>query len=77
MSQGDAEQVFTTLAAAPCKVDHLKCCGFAVGQIEKHLEAWSGSKGCVSTMHFTCTPVIYKGGKKKPKPKLLNWFGGS
>jgi len=42
VSQGDAEQVFTTAAASPRKVDHLKCCGFAVGQILKHSEAWSG-----------------------------------
>lgn len=82
MSQGDAEQVFTTTAASPCKVDHLKRCGLAVGQILEHLEAWSRYKGCVSTMRFTWAPVIYKGKKKTAelvwrffKPELIYLAG--
>lgn len=54
------------------KFDHLKCCGFAVRQILKGSEAWSRYKGCVSTMHFTWAPVIYKG-KKKTKTAELVW----
>lgn len=66
VSQGDAEQVFSAMAASPGKADHLKHCGFAGGQILEHSEARSRHKECVSTMRFTWTPVIYKGGKKKP-----------
>lgn len=73
VSQGDAEQVFTTAAASPCKTDHSKRCGFALGQIAKLSGARAGSKGRVSTVHFTWAPVIYKGKEKKNNTAELVW----